>query len=265
MKKFLLAVAVCALATPAGAADILPFYRAPPFGPVASWTGFYVGINAGWTGSWTERVLNVPSIPQPAPNGTFQFQPQVNLHDNGFLGGGQMGFDWQFAPNFVAGVEADFDGVSGAKSAASVAYPGFAGILPFTTTYSRELDSVGTLRGRFGYLSSAVLLWYATGGLAYGQTKFGTAAVCPLSSPCTAASSSTMSIGWTFGGGVDWQFAPGWSLRAEYLYIDLGTVTNTVAYNNSGIPGSLTSKLNESDNIVRVGLNYKLLWPGIVP
>jgi outer membrane immunogenic protein len=262
MKKFLSA-AICALVTPAGAADILPFYRAPPFGPVATWTGFYVGVNAGWTGSWTDRANNTGTDTGAAGLGIAIQQGaipvQANLHDNGFIGGGQIGFDWQFAGNWVAGIEADFDAVS-AKSSVAVPFSGNIIIPPITTTYSRELDSVGTVRGRLGYLPSATLLLYLTGGLAYGETKFGTAAACPLwAPPCgpTAVSSSAFSFGWTFGGGVEWQFAPAWTLRAEYLYIDLGTQTNTLTYNYGANTSSLTSRLDEADSIVRVGVNYR--------
>jgi outer membrane immunogenic protein len=263
MKKFLWVVAVCALATPAGAADILPFYRAPPFGPVATWTGFYVGVNAGWTGSWTDRALNTGADTGAAGLGTAvqhgAIPVQATLHNNGFLGGGQIGFNWQFEGNWVAGIEADFDGLS-AKSSVAVAFPGNTIIPPITTSYNRELDSVGTVRARLGYLSSATWLWYATGGLAYGETKFGTGAACPLwTPPCglTAVSSSALSFGWTFGGGVEWQFAPAWTLRAEYLYVDLGTQTNTLTYNYGTNTSSLTSRLDEADSIVRVGINYR--------
>jgi outer membrane immunogenic protein len=263
MKKFLWIIVVCALATPAGAADILPFYRAPSFGPVATWTGFYVGVNAGWTGSWTDRAINAGTDTGTAGLGTAVEQGaipvQANLHDNGFLGGGQIGFNWQFDATWVAGIEADFDGLS-AKSSVAIAFPGNTIIPPITTTYSRELDSVGTVRGRLGYLSSPTLLWYATGGLAYGETKFGTAAACPLwTPPCgpTAVSSSALSFGWTFGGGVEWQFAPAWTLRAEYLYIDLGTQTNTLTYNYGTNTSSLASRLDEADSILRVGVNYR--------
>jgi outer membrane immunogenic protein len=268
MKKFLLAVAVWALATPAGAADILPFYRAPPFGPVATWTGFYVGVNAGWTGSWTDRAANSGTDTGGAGFGTAvsagAIPGQATLHDNGFVGGGQIGFDWQFDATWVAGIEADFDGMSSKSSVAipsvAIPVPGGAIIPPITTTYSRELDSVGTVRARLGYLSSATLLWYATGGLAYGETKFGTGAACQLwVPPCgpTTVSSSSMAFGWTFGGGVEWQFAPAWTLRAEYLYIDLGTATNTLTYNYGTNTSTFTSRLDESDSIVRVGVNYR--------
>jgi outer membrane immunogenic protein len=263
MKKVLWVVAVCALPAPAGAADILPFYRAPPFGPVATWTGFYVGANAGWTGSWTDRAVNSGTDTGTAGFGTAVQQgaipPQATLHDNGFLGGGQLGFNWQFDATWVAGIEADFDGLS-AKSSVAVPFSGSTIIPPITTTYSRELDSVGTLRARLGYLSSPTLLWYATGGLAYGATKFGTAVACPLwAPPCgpMAVSSSALSFGWTFGGGVEWQFAPSWTLRAEYLYIDLGTQTNTLTYNYGANTSTLISRLDEADSIVRVGINYR--------
>ena len=106
-------------------------------------------------------------------------------------------------------------------------------------------------------LSSPGLLWYATGGLAYGETKIGSAFTCATCSPSgTANQSSNASVGWTLGGGVEWKFAPAWSVRAEYLYVDLGSQSNTISYNYGTSVSSLTSNLNERDNIVRLGINY---------
>jgi outer membrane immunogenic protein len=162
----------------------------------------------------------------------------------------------------VLGLEADFDGTS-AKGNATAAFPGNAAFLPITTLYTNEIDSLGTFRARVGYLASPAVMLYATGGLAYGQTKFGTAAACPAwAPPCgsegsTAISSSRMATGWTFGGGVEWQFAPAWSVKAEYLYIDLSNQTNTLTYTYGGFNSSLTSTFNERDSIVRTGINYK--------
>jgi outer membrane immunogenic protein len=88
--------------------------------------------------------------------------------------------------------------------------------------------------------------------------------VCPtFAPPCstkggTALSSSNTSIGWTAGTGVEWRFAPAWSLKVEYLYVDLGSRTSTLSYTYLGAASTLTSTVNEHDNIVRLGINYKL-------
>jgi outer membrane immunogenic protein len=72
-----------------------------------------------------------------------------------------------------------------------------------------------------------------------------------------ANSTSNTSTGWTVGAGLEWRFAPAWSVKAEYLYVDLGSHSDTIVY-NYGPTSSLTSTVRETDNIVRVGVNYKL-------
>jgi outer membrane immunogenic protein len=171
----------------------------------------------------------------------------------------------------VWGVEADFQGTTANGSAGSVflGQPGF--FLPITTVFKYALDDLGTVRGRVGWLSSPNLLWYGTAGIAYGQTKLTTTAQCPtFAPPCftestTSLSSSHTSVGWTAGAGVEWKLSPVWSVKAEYLYVDLGSnQTNTITYTYGPNPvclsctSSLTSSVHEKDNIVRFGVNYKI-------
>jgi outer membrane immunogenic protein len=268
MKKFLLAgFTFAALIAPAAAADIAPYYRAPLQSPFLSWTGLYIGVNTGWIGSWGSNVRNIGADTGTGGLGAAlaigAIPDTVSVSSSGFIGGGQIGYNWRLEANWVLGLEADFDGTS-AKSSASAAFPGTAAFLPITTVYNREIDSLGTLRARVGYLSFPSLLWYATGGLAYGQTKLGVAAACPaFAPPCsteggTASLSSNTSVGWTFGGGVEWQFAPAWSVKAEYLYVDLGNQTSSIAYSYGPFNSSLLTTIREQDNIVRAGVNYKL-------
>jgi len=263
MKRFLLAgFAFGALILPAAAADIGPYYRAQV--PFLSWSGLYVGANTGWIGSWESNVTNLGQDTGTGGLGAAlaigAIPGSINVSRSGFIGGGQIGYNWRLEANWVLGLEADFDGAD-AKSSAAVAFPGTAAFLPVTTVYNREIDSLGTFRARVGYLSFPSLLWYATGGLAYGQTKLGVAAACPAwTPPCSssAATSSNTSVGWTFGGGVEWQFAPSWSVKAEYLYVDLGNQTNVISYTYAPFNSSLTTTTREQDNIVRAGLNFKL-------
>jgi outer membrane immunogenic protein len=115
------------------------------------------------------------------------------LTDSWFVGGGQICYNWQVGPSWVLGVEADFDGTS-AKSSTTAAFPAvFPGD---ATVYNRELDTLGTVRGRLGFLSSPGLLWYATGGLAYGETKIWSGFICATCLPSgTANQSSNTSAG----------------------------------------------------------------------
>jgi outer membrane immunogenic protein len=175
-------LAICASLVPAMAADVAPAYVPPPL--AWSWTGFYVGANAGWAGS-TDAVTNHGTDSGAGGLGTSLLlggiPGAINLNQTGFIGGGQVGYNWQVAPTWVVGIEADFQGAD-AKGSNAFTFLGGPGILPITTTFTRELDWLGTLRGRFGYLWFPSLLFYGTGGLAYGQNKIGTTAVCSVDS-----------------------------------------------------------------------------------
>jgi opacity protein-like surface antigen len=150
----------------------------------------------------------------------------IPVSHSGFIGGGQIGYNWQIDPSWVWGVEADFQGTTVNGSAGSVS---LIGANTITTLYKYELDDLGTVRARFGWLSSPNLLWYDTAGLAYGQTKFSTAAQCATCGPpfqsenTTSLASTHTSVGWTAGAGVEWKLTPVWSVKAEYLYAELGS------------------------------------------
>jgi outer membrane immunogenic protein len=256
MTKILLAgLAFGALIMPAMAADIAPYNKVPP-PPAWGWTGFYIGANVGWAGA-ADTIVNTGSYTGAGGFSTLltvgAIPAALTMTNTGFIGGGQIGYNWQVWPSWVLGIEADFQGVDakGINSHTFLGRPAFASI---TTAYNRELDSLGTLRGRFGYLWFPSLLFYGTGGLAYGDNKIGAAAACAT---CEAAgSTSNTSVGWTLGGGAEWRFAPAWSVKAEYLYVDFGLHGNTISYTYLGNATTLTSTIRERDNIVRFGVNY---------
>jgi outer membrane immunogenic protein len=268
MKKLLIStVAFGVLIAPAMAADLgpapAPYYKAPPAPPpVWSWTGLYIGANAGWIGSTSNSITNTGTDTGTgglgAALGFGAIPGSIGISHSGFIGGGQIGYNWQWTPNWVVGLEADFDGLADPSSTVIAAFPGGGGFVPLQTGYARALDTLGTVRGRLGYLWSPSLLWYATGGLAYGDTKLQTAFGCAACVPPASTSVLTSSTltGWTVGAGVEWRFAPAWSVKLEYLYVDLGSLSNTITY-TYGPTSSLTSTFNERDNIVRAGLNYK--------
>jgi outer membrane immunogenic protein len=277
MKKLLTStVALGALVAPAMAAGpylylppnrveagiAAPAAARPPPASVWSWTGLYIGANAGWIGSSSNTITNTGTDTGTGGLGTFlgagKIPGSIGISHSGFIGGGQIGYNWQWTPNWVVGLEADFDGLADPSSTVIVAFPGSAAFVPFQTGYSRALDTLGTVRGRVGYLSSPNLLWYATGGLAYGDPKLQTAFACATcASPAsTSILTSGTQTGWTVGAGVEWRFASSWSVKLEYLYVDLGSRSNTVTYTN-GPTSSMTSTFSERDNIVRAGLNYK--------
>jgi outer membrane immunogenic protein len=132
-----------------------------------------------------------------------------------------------------------------------------------TTTLSRQLDWLATARGRVGYTVTPTFLMYGTGGLAVGHTNMGSAITDPLgapppeSEPTTNLTSTNTAAGWTAGAGAEWLFAPRWSVKAEYLYVDLGRHSNTLTYTyGGGNTSTLTSTVKDISSIVRAGINY---------
>jgi outer membrane immunogenic protein len=265
MKKSLLAASAIALAMSVGsavAAD-LPSKKAPvllpPPPPPALWTGFYVGLNAGY--SWEERsavaVGTSPFVPFPAIG--IVGSGALSSDSGSFIGGGQIGYNYQFGNNFVVGIEADIQGLAGSNT--SVTGVSTLGGLIGTIGASKSVDYLGTVRGRVGYLITPSLLVYGTGGLAYGQTNL-TASVFQTINGVTGSASTAFSdtrVGWTAGGGVEWLFLPQWSAKVEYLYYDLGNVASasTLSY-DSGIGAVATTQASADfkGHVVRAGVNY---------
>lgn len=266
MRKVLgLVGATLLFAGPALAADLgRPAYKAPPaLMPVLSWNGWYVGANAGWVGSANDNVTNTGTDTDHGGLGTVLagggLPASVPVKLSGFIGGAQIGYNWQTG-NFIFGLEADFDG-SSAKSSTTVVFPG-GPFVPNTSTYRRELDWLSTIRGRLGVTIAPSFLVYGTGGVAFGQTKLGSSESCPTANPpCESEPSmnlvtSNTSAGWTAGAGVEWMFAPQWSVKAEYLYVDLGTHNNTITYTYGPNTSTMTSTVRDTYNIVRGGINF---------
>ena len=293
MKKLLvIAVTLAALGGGAANAADLPNIKGPPIfaQPPASptWTGFYLGANAGYTwgadpvSSTGAAVYANPIDPVGAGAiagglaalGTYS----LPMSNGGFIGGGQIGYNFQFASSFVAGIEADIQGIDEDRgtttraAATSLAPFGFpAESYSGTVTAARSLDYLGTVRGRLGFLVMPNLLAYATGGLAYGgvhvrnsisaQEFVGTVIYPPISSNNDFSSTRA---GWAAGAGLEWMLAPHWSLKAEYLYYNLGSVTYSGSATQTGtfIAGaaygtaSYRYSTSFSDNLVRVGVNY---------
>jgi len=260
--------ALCVLVgTPALAAD-MPIKAPPMPAPVYGWAGWYIGGNAGWVGSTGNTISNTGTDTGAGGLGAAlaagNIPAGINLGYRGFLGGGQFGYNWQNG-NIVYGIEGDLDG-SFAKASVSLPDARFlppTGIQsPITINAARQLDWVGTLRGRVGITPSAPFLLYATGGLAYGEHEVGIGVNDPGGIPPAALFNQTSrwSAGWTIGGGAEWMFASRWSAKVEYLYVDLGNVSSTINYSYVTLAGpqtsSLTATVHDRDNIVRGGINY---------
>ena len=122
------------------------------------------------------------------------------------------------------------------------------------------------MRGRLGIAWDRVL-FYGTGGFAFGQVRIGNQFICPTCAPpastetSTANTNSSAEAGWTVGAGAEWKFAPAWSVKAEYLYVDLGTHSSLITYTYGGSTSTLRSSVHETFNIARVGINYSFGGP----
>jgi outer membrane immunogenic protein len=249
-----ISLAALVIATPALAADIAarPIYKAPPMVPVAyNWSGFYVGINAGYGFGGSSNVLTTGRDPATVASITGGARPgTVSLDRSGFLGGGQIGYNWQFG-SIVAGVEAD------------IAYTGFGDSATFTSgalssTFRQNLDYLGTARGRLGYAWDRTLI-YATGGLAYGGVNNRVDFFGPAGQLSFTGRDDSIKTGYTVGGGIEQALGGGWSAKVEYLYYNLGHDNVSVAAvpGGGGVGVGYNTRFEEDGHLVRAGLNYK--------
>jgi outer membrane immunogenic protein len=226
MKRILRAsVAVGALAGFIGsaiAADLprqAPMYKAPAYmAPVFNWTGAYIGINGG--GGWGKSNWNGAGS---------------DFDVSGGMIGATVGYNWQFG-TWVIGGEADIDwsNIKGSSNAAGCA----------AAACETKNEFLSTIRGRVGY-SFDRFMPYVTGGIAIGNIK--------ASSPGFATVDDTK-VGWTIGTGVEFAFAPQWTAKVEYLYVDLGEITCGAGTACAFVGGN---KADFYANIVRGGVNYR--------
>jgi outer membrane immunogenic protein len=262
MKKLLLAgVMALAMVGVGQAADMM--LKAPPPAPVYSWTGWYLGANFGDAWSSSDNATFSGAGPSAILHSNV-FPTTLSTSPSGLLGGLQTGYNWQLSPAWVIGAETDiqFSRFQGRVIGNPAPLPPFA---PWTTQVNQESDWFGTLRARLGFLVTPTVLLYGTGGLAYGQadTSFSTTLTffssCPAGAPCTLGQASDIRTGWAGGGGVEWMLAPHWTLRGEYLYVDLGSqsVTASPFTPHGGLAvNSFTASSTYHENIVRAALNF---------
>ena len=207
-----------------------PVYAPPP--PVFSWTGFYIGANAG---------LSAGNFSVASPFDVF-IGDQSQTNSGGFLGGGQIGYNYQFDnSNFVVGVEADFQG----STLKGTYFDEEAD--PYNVDFGTKVNWWGTARGRIGYAFGNILP-YATGGFAYGRVSDF------ITEGPESFSWSGTRTGWTAGAGVEYAITHNLTAKIEYLYTNLGT------WNYSGYPfyedgESINTKV--AFHTVRAGLNWK--------
>lgn len=312
--RFLLGTsAALALSAPlsAMAAD-LPV-KAPPMAPVAvyNWSGFYIGGNAGY--SWGRANTNQSDVttstsvtqcfrdpttaPLTGPLSTIVCAPNTGItfpvttgpttaaaatnsraNVDGFIGGGQVGYNYQVDRSWLIGLEADlqYSAQRGSQTDCSIAG------CPIGAAFgssSHNLKWFGTVRGRLGWLATDRILLYATGGFVYGQIDSGYVSGI-VGTAFLPANTSNWRGGWTAGGGVEGVLTDRWTVKAEYLYADYGSYGTNLGTSaavttvgpfvpvNPPAPAAtqttttttVSSTVNTrfTDNIFRVGLNYRL-------
>jgi outer membrane immunogenic protein len=249
-KAFLAATTLLALPMFGGfafAADMAP-------APAYDWTGFYLGVNAGygWQPDYNVSVNGTPLIEVSQPNAVPYHVGSDN--NGGFIGGAQAGYNWQSSA-LVLGIEADiqYSGMNGDGAGCSV-----LGCDDVKTSISQELNWFGTVRPRIGFAADRAL-FYATGGLIYGgvEDKGNIDEFAGVGRQFKGDSSSTQ-VGWTAGGGIEYAFADNWTGKIEYLYYDLGD--ETVRGNQSNPADGVNYAkydFENKGNIIRAGFNYK--------
>jgi outer membrane immunogenic protein len=230
-------VAISALVLLAGgaaafAAD-LPVANAPMYrpAPVFTWTGFYLGVNAGvaWNNGGSITVVDPVLGPQSIGVGS----------RSGFIGGGQAGYNIQSGA-LVYGIETDIQGIATGSSVNWGPY----GFLHVST--SGNGGWLGTTRGRVGYAIDRTLL-YVTGGVAYGGFN---------SNPLNGSGNATSNVGYALGGGIEYAFSQNWTAKIEALYVNLNAGNRTDYVTSGGLVYTVTAKSGNGGGIVRAGVNY---------
>jgi outer membrane immunogenic protein len=239
-------VPVLCPAPPCAAPVVVPYYN---------WNGFYVGANVG--GAWSNNDALWSPLPASAVFGFFPIAG--NTGGSSAIGGFQAGYNWQFAPTWIVGLEGDWSWAKtgGSFSQPWVSNPGSVALPGSFTIMGSSLDWVSSLRARLGYLVIPNLMAYGTVGGAWGKidyTASNSGGVVPYA---TSTTFSDTQGGWVAGGGLEWMIANDWLLRGEYLYYSLNSSPSTVV-GSAGPPGpSGYSWSNTNVSVARAALSNK--------
>ena len=245
MKRLVLAVVLSVGAGSAAlAADLPPPMAPPPRAPATyvpapipyyNWSGFYIGGNVGGVFSGLSASDTLRS------NFT-------STTSQSFLGGGQVGVNWEFGPGVVIGAEADFDWLPNTKNTITATAPG--GATAVTAINNRWLTLVDA---RLGYAWDRFMV-YGKGGGAFAGVSNSNGTVNGTNVNISGPGSVS---GWTVGVGVEYAFWGNWSVKAEYDFVRLSSATYTVPATAAAFAGDTISSNNRQLNMFMVGLNYK--------
>ena len=230
-----------------------------------TWTGFYLGANFGygWGNADTdfEPFSTNPVLPFTAAEPT-----TLSPDPSGFIGGGQIGFNWQAGKWFVLGIETDFQGTDIQGSETDSPIIQLSGPANRTDSFleARErMQWFGTTRARIGFVPWCRMLIYATGGVAYGNVDYSATTNFGNSNPEVTypVDFTQTNVGWTVGGGLEYAIGHHWTVKAEYLYYDLGNESRTQHQLFNGVPSifpfNVHYNFDTTGNIFRGGFNFK--------
>jgi outer membrane immunogenic protein len=251
MKSILLVtVSFAALAaTPAFAADLAsrPYTKAPApiMATLPSWAGFYIGVNGG--ADWNRNCWTVNRVSAAAVTPTGE-----GCHNatSGVVGG-QVGYRWQ-ANDWVFGLEAqgDWTDLKASNTSAIVT----------TVNNNTKTDALGLFTGQVGYAWSTVL-WYVKGGAAVTHNKYTGVAnsTSAFATGTVLDQASETRWGGTVGTGIEYAFAPGWSVAAEYDHLFMGR--NDVTFPATAALLSRTDSIKQDVDMATVRINYRFGSP----
>jgi outer membrane protein OmpA-like peptidoglycan-associated protein len=224
--------------------------QSPPMAMgITDWSGFYIGANGGGATGTSSQTLTLSA---PGVGSASVGSGNFNLH--GPFGGGTVGYNWQFNPSWVIGLEGDIDGsgIGGGSACVGGALAVLAAGINCHTSNSWD----GTVRGRIGWLPTPNAMLFVTGGAAFGDIKVQNAFDVALTG--SGLNSDSTNVGWTVGGGLEYMFAPQWSVKVEYRHTDLGSVT--ASQNFAGL-ATVSVKTTYQTDAALLGFNYHFNAP----
>jgi outer membrane immunogenic protein len=246
MKKLLLGTMALIGLLSAGAAQAadMPVKAAPAAAPPPfSWTGFYIGVHAG--GAWG-------TVESEFPLGTIRDTALVlpiSSHTiNGFVAGGQVGYNWQVNPWLVFGIEGQFSWTDASGSTPCL----------LIVKCTAEVNSITTVGARIGYAMDRTMI-YIKGGVAWADTDF-TADV--LGAGIFTFNASSTRTGGMIGAGIEHAFAPNWSAKIEYNFMDFNTDNLGFRFcvRNECSSDTINVDVSQKIHLVKFGLNYRFNW-----
>lgn len=254
MKPSLVAAAIATLlATPAAAGDLSTREALKALMPrTFSWTGLYVGGSVGYGGDSVSSHALLFSATSLTTLTAFAGTGSTSIPSSGFIAGGQLGYNIELSNRFVVGAEADlqWSGITGRLQQSALST---TGAVTDTASTGASLDYFGTIRARLGYAFDRFLP-YLTGGAAYGRIQFSHSGY-DAAAGASHSSSAVTNWGWTVGAGAEYAFADHWSMKAEYLYVDLGSLDYD--YFNAADGTARLGTLDATFQTVKAGVNYR--------